>query len=213
MAGFNIDTDLNTEATTADGRNLRRERNRATIVAALLHLYDEGHIDVSASEIADHAGLSERSLFRYFDDVDDLYGAACDAQFDRISLFASINNLGRGSLASKVEQFVDQRIRLFKKVGNIGRVARVHSHRVPLIQKQLSKGRKILHDQMMRHFGDELTSMERSERLAAIAGIDVLCSYESYELMRHDQELSDVATKSVLTFSLTKFLKPDSPMK
>lgn len=205
--------DVSDEAITADGRNLRRERNRETIVAALLHLYDEGHIDVSAAGIANRAGLSERSLFRYFDDVDDLYRAACDAQFDRISLLADISNLGRGSLASKVERFVDQRIRLFKKVGNIGRAARAHAHRVPLIQKQLSKGRKILRDQMLHHFHDELATMDRTARLAAIAGIDVLCSYESYELMRHDQGLSDVAVKSALAISLTKFLEPNPRMK
>lgn len=202
--------DVSDEAITADGRNLRRERNRETIVAALLHLYDEGHIDVSAAEIANRAGLSERSLFRYFDDVDDLYRAACDAQFDRISLLADISDLGRGSLASKVERFVNQRVRLFKKVGNIGRAARAYSHRVPLIQRQLSRGRKILREQMLRHFDDELATMERTARLAAIAGIDVLCSYESYELMRHDQRLSDAAVKSALTISLTKFLEPNS---
>lgn len=179
-------------------------------MAALLHLYDEGHIDVSAAEIANRAGLSERSLFRYFDDVDDLYRAACDAQFDRISLLADISDLGRGSLASKVERFVNQRVRLFKKVGNIGRAARAYSHRVPLIQRQLSRGRKILREQMLRHFDDELATMERTARLAAIAGIDVLCSYESYELMRHDQRLSDAAVKSALTISLTKFLEPNS---
>lgn len=204
--------DLATGVIAADGRNLRRARNRETIVAALLHLYDEGQIDVSASEIANRAGLSERSLFRYFDDVDDLYRAACDAQFDRISRFADICELGRGSLATKVERFVNQRVLLFKKVGNIGRVARAHSHRVPPIQRQLSKGRKILRNQMLRHFGDELAHMKRPARLAAIAGIDVLCSFESYELMRHDQGLSDNAVKSALAIALTKFLEPDSRM-
>lgn len=201
--------ELDAGAITTDGRNLRRQRNRETIVTALLHLYDEGHIDVSAAEIANRAGLSERSLFRYFDDVDDLYRAACDAQFDRISLFADIRDLGRGSLTSKVEHFVDQRMRLFKKVGNIGRVARAHSHRVPQIQKQLNKGRGILRDQMLRHFHDELAKLEQPERLAAISGIDVLCSYESYELMRHDQWLSDLAIKSALTIALMKFLEPN----
>lgn len=202
--------DLTTGTVTADGRNLRRERNRETIVAALLHLYDEGQIDVSASEIADRAGLSERSLFRYFDDVDDLYRAACDVQFDRISLVADIGELGHGSLAAKVERFVNQRVLLFKTVGNIGRVARAHSHRVAPIQRQLSKGRKILRNQMLRHFGDELRQMERPDRLAAIASIDVLCSFEAYELMRHDQGLSDNAIKSGLAIALTKFLEPDS---
>lgn len=205
--------DLKAVDLRTDGRNLRRARNRQTIVAALLELYDDGHIDVSAAEISNRAGLSERSLFRYFEDVDDLYRAACDTQFDRIALFADINDIGRGTFASKVDRFVDQRIRLFQKVGNIGRVARAHSHRVSAINTQLGKGRKILRDQMLRHFGDELAAMTQPVRLAAISGIDVLCSYESYELMRRDQGLSDVAVKSVLTISLTKILEPKSRVK
>ncbi len=190
-----------------DGRILRRERNRETIVAALLGLYDRGQIDVSAAEIAIEAGLSERSLFRYFDDVNDLYRTACDAQFERISLFTNISELGRGSVTEKIEHFVDQRMRLFKQVGTIGRVARAHSHRVPAIHRQLSKGRRILRDQMLQHFEAELESLGRQERIAAIAAIDVLSSFESYELMRHDQGLSEAAIKSALTISLTKSLK------
>ncbi|MEO8163437.1 MAG: TetR/AcrR family transcriptional regulator [Ilumatobacteraceae bacterium] len=194
------------DSITDDGRILRRERNRENIVAALLSLYDKGQIEVSAAEIAGQAGLSERSLFRYFDDVNDLYRTACDAQFERISTFADLNELGRGSVAEKIEHFVDQRLRLFKQVGNIGRVARAHSHRVPAIDKQLGRGRKILRAQMMQHFEIELASLGRPERLAAVAGIDVLCSFESYELMRHDHGLSDSAIRSALTISLTKYL-------
>ena len=62
-------TDL---SSSVDGRNLRRQRNRQAIVNALLELYEEGRIDVSASLIVERAGLSERSLFRYFDDLNDL---------------------------------------------------------------------------------------------------------------------------------------------
>ena len=197
---------LITEPITDDGRTLRRERNRETIVAALLSLYDSGQIDVSAAEIASQAGLSQRSLFRYFDDVNDLYRTACATQFERISSFAKISNPGCGSVIEKIEHFVDQRIRLFRQVGNIGRVARAHSHRVPAIDKQLGRGRRLLRNQMLNHFEAELASLERQDRLAATAGIDVLCSFESYELMRHDHGLSDSSIKATLTISLTKYL-------
>src|SRR6185437_733480 len=55
-----------------DGRRLRRDRNRMAVVDALLDLYGESNLRPSTAEIADRAGLSHRSLFRYFDDFDDL---------------------------------------------------------------------------------------------------------------------------------------------
>ena len=58
--------------TTEDGRHARRDRNRLAVVDAMLELYVEGNLDPSSDEIAERAGLSPRSLFRYFEDLDDL---------------------------------------------------------------------------------------------------------------------------------------------
>ena len=71
------------ESVETDGRRLRRERNRLAVVDALLDLYREGNLRPGTDEIATRAGLSPRSLFRYFDDVDDLTGAAVARQLAR----------------------------------------------------------------------------------------------------------------------------------
>ncbi|HRE00682.1 MAG TPA: TetR family transcriptional regulator, partial [Ilumatobacteraceae bacterium] len=61
-----------------DGRRGRRDRNRDAVVDALLTLYHDGVLEPSADAIAEQAGLSARSLFRYFDDLDDLQRAAVE---------------------------------------------------------------------------------------------------------------------------------------
>ena len=68
-----------------DGRTLRRERNRAAMVDAMLELYREGNLAPSSDAIAERAGLSPRSLFRYFEDIDDLVHAAITRQQQRIA--------------------------------------------------------------------------------------------------------------------------------
>ena len=60
------------DGTAGDGRRLRRDRNRTAVVDALLDLYGESNLRPSTAEIAERAGLSHRSLFRYFDDFEDL---------------------------------------------------------------------------------------------------------------------------------------------
>jgi AcrR family transcriptional regulator len=70
--------------TEGDGRTARRERNREAVVTALLGLYREGVMTPSADEIATRAGVSARSLFRYFTDVDDLAFAAVARQAEHL---------------------------------------------------------------------------------------------------------------------------------
>ena len=67
-----------------DGRRLRRALNREAVVDALLDLYSEGNLRPSTDEIAERAGISPRSLFRYFEDSDDLAGEAVSRQLERV---------------------------------------------------------------------------------------------------------------------------------
>src|SRR5688500_3891186 len=65
-----------------DGRRLRRQQNREAVIDALIELFEEGSYTPSSAEVAERAGISPRSLFRYFDDVDDLNRAAVDRHID-----------------------------------------------------------------------------------------------------------------------------------
>ena len=57
--------------------------NREAVVDALLDLYAEGNLRPGTDEIAERAGISPRSLFRYFEDADDLAGEAVARQLAR----------------------------------------------------------------------------------------------------------------------------------
>ena len=128
---------------STDGRVLRRERNRAEIVDALLALLREGHVEVSAAQIAERAKLSERSVFRYFDDLDDLYRTVCAVQFERERKHATIDSFSKGSTEDKIAHFVEQRVRLFTSIGNIGRASRVFAHRNTVIAKEDRKSTRL----------------------------------------------------------------------
>src|ERR1700689_2883238 len=66
-----------------DGRRLRRDRNREAVVDALLDLYSEGNLRPSTAEIAERAGISPRSLFRYFEGAAALAGEAVTGHLGR----------------------------------------------------------------------------------------------------------------------------------
>ncbi len=191
---------------STDGRVLRRERNRAEIVDALLDLLREGHLDVSAATIAQRAGLSERSIFRYFDDLDDLYRAVCAVQFERERKHAEIDSFRTGSTSDKIDHFVAQRVRLFTSIGNVGRASRVFAHRNLVIAKQLRRARTLLHRQVADHFADELAALPASERQHVATVIDSLCNFESFTIMRNDYDMSISSITSTMTIGIRKAL-------
>ena len=194
-------------ASAVDGRSLRRERNRQDIVDALLGLIENGETEISAALIASKAGLSERSIFRYFDDVNDLYRSVCDLAFSKEIEYALIDDAGIGSLDTKIENFVNQRVRIYTMNEKIAPAARSFAFKNPIIKNQLVVGRKLLRTQIIKHFAEELSAFDKQQQQAAVAIIDSLTTFESYDMMRSDQRMSVQAIKSILTESIRKALQ------
>jgi len=190
-----------------DGRSLRRERNRQDIVDALLGLIENGETEISAALIASKAGLSERSIFRYFDDVNDLYRSVCDLAFSKEIEYALIDDAGVGSLDTKIENFVNQRVRIYTMNEKIAPAARSFAFKNPIIKNQLVVGRKLLRTQIMKHFAEELSVFDKQQQQVAVAIIDSLTTFEYYDMMRSDQKMSVQAIKSVLAESIRKALQ------
>ena len=92
-------------------------RNREAVVEALLDLYREGNLSPNAEEIAARSGLSPRSLFRYFDDVDDLIRAAIHRQQAQALPLVLIDATPESPFQARVAALVDQRFRLYRRGG------------------------------------------------------------------------------------------------
>ena len=50
-----------------DGRRLRSDRSRRLIIESMLHLIHEGNLQPTAQQVADHAKVGIRSVFRHFE--------------------------------------------------------------------------------------------------------------------------------------------------
>jgi AcrR family transcriptional regulator len=202
LSGSDGPTAEDTQAATTDGRQLRRQRNREAVVEALLDLYSQGNLRPSAEEIAIRSGLSPRSLFRYFDDVDDLIREAIDRQIERAIPLVPIDATPDAPVTTKVAALVDQRFRLFGAVGNAAAVARLRSPFQPLLAASLAQNRAFLRSQMQRLFAPELEAMGPEVAAMSLAAADVLASFESRHLLCHDQGLDLDQAKAVMTDAL-----------
>jgi AcrR family transcriptional regulator len=193
-------------ASATDGRQLRRQRNRDAVVEALLDLYRDGELQPSTEAIATRSGLSPRSLFRYFDDVNDLISAAVARQRDRALPLLSIDISTDNPLAARASALVDQRFRLFDAAGNAAKVTRLRSPFQPLLAAELAANRSFLRNQLKLLFAQELAAMEPAEAAAALATADVMASFEARHLLREDQGLSSDEAKAAMTSALVAIL-------
>ena len=194
-----------------DGRRLRRAVNREAVVDALLDLYSEGNLRPNTDEIAERAGISPRSLFRYFDDTDDLAGEAVTRQLGRAMPILPLGVSADAPFDARAAALVDQRLRLFTTLGQSAHVYRLRAPFQPRLATSLSEGRRFLRSQVRTLFAAELASMSDTGAEAALAAADILASFESYQLLTSDQGFDVAGVRSVLIDALTSLLGTRAP--
>src|SRR5438105_5049795 len=105
-----------------DGRRARRHRSRDLAVDALLDLLTEGVTRPTAQQVAERSGVSLRSIFRIFDDVDTLHTEAAARQLERTRhLFVEVP--ATGTTAARITTVVELHDRLFRSVAPVRRAA------------------------------------------------------------------------------------------
>jgi AcrR family transcriptional regulator len=196
------------EAPITDGRLLRRQRNRDAVVESLLDLYAEGNLRPSTEEIAARSGLSPRSLFRYFDDVEDLTRTAMNRQLERALPLLPIDAGPEAELTVKVGALVDQRFRLFDLFGPAATISRLRSPFQPVLANQLTLHRKYLRSQVRKLFAPELAAMGEPVGFEILAAADIMASFESYQLLVEHRALEQGQAKSVMRRALEAILGP-----
>ena len=208
LAGPAPATEAGEEPTETDGRRLRRAVNRQAVVDALLDLYQEGNLRPGTDEIAERAGISPRSLFRYFDDTDDLAGEAITRQLARAVPLVQLDIGPDAPFDERVRALVDQRVRLFATIGQAAHVARLRAPFQPRLAATVAEGRHYLRNQLAALFAPELGALggERAEQ--ALASSDVLASFESYQLLTGDPGGSTERASAVIVAALTALLSP-----
>jgi AcrR family transcriptional regulator len=186
-----------------DGRRARRHRSRDLAVEALLDLLDEGVARPTAQQVAERSGVSLRSIFRIFDDVESLHAAACAAQLGRVRhLFVDVP--AEGTLEDRIDEVVAINGRLYESVAPVRRAALRSAPDSEALQEQLSRARGWVRAEVERVFADELRSAGRDDASA----LEVILSFEAWDQLRTAQGLSIARTSSTVSHILRSLLAP-----
>ena len=171
-----------------DGRRARRERGRRAVVDAMIDLILEGHVPPSADAVCERAGVSEASLFRYFDTLDELRHHAIGRYLERHDHLMAIPGIGERSLGRRVRGLVDARLRLYETTEPMAALVRRQAVEVDEIAATLTRVRATLLDQLAQHFELELRALSAPARRERRAVLAALTSFESWQQLR-DQGL------------------------
>ena len=169
-----------------DGRTARRERGRVAVLDAMVGLVQEGVIPPTAEQVASRAGVSVASLFRYFDDLEDLQRQMIARFLDRYAASFDVPSFGRGPLDRRVRGFAHARATLYEAIAPFARLTRARSLERPTIATGLHEMRARLAAQVDGHFAPELTVLGRARAEDAAGCIVALTSFESWDLLQGD---------------------------
>ena len=186
-----------------DGRTMRRTRNRSSVINALLELIQEGDFEPGASAIAERAGVSHRSVFRYFDDLGDLVRTAVTQQFEQANELAEIPHPGEGSTNDRIERYVAARIALWRFAHHAAILAQIKRLSIPNIEDALIRILETFRDQLNEHFDAELSGFDPDVRVHLTDMILVMSSHGAYTyhlaLFKHSDEQIHASWRSSLT--------------
>ena len=186
-----------------DGRRARRHRSRDLAVDALLDLLTEGVPRPTAQQVAERSGVSLRSIFRIFDDVESLHAAACSAQLGRVRhLFVDVP--AGGTLQDRIDEVVAINGRLYESVAPVRRAALRSAPESTALQEQLARARGWVRAEVERVFAEEL----RAARREAASALEVALSFEAWDQLRSAQGLSASRTAATVTHILHSLLAP-----
>ncbi len=176
--------------TRVDGRNLRRERNVAAVVDAVLEMFEDEALTPTIERAAERSGLSLRSVYRYFPDPESLTQAAIDEMWRRGQAAAHLSAIGRGPFEDRVTEFARMRVRLYEHVGPGFRAGRLHAPQSVPIRDDLERTRRTLTEQFERQFATELAALPPADRIARQTTADVMSQLEVIDLLRRTRHLT-----------------------
>lgn len=189
---------------TADGRTARSVRTRAAVVTAVLELVRAGNVRPTAKEIAARAGISLRSVYVHFDDLDDLFAAASARQAEEVAHLLYAVDAGL-PLDERIDAVVRQRAAIWEALAPVRRAAMLWSSSSSTLQAgSVRMTRRAVRD-LARVFGPELDRWG-DRRDVVLEALHVATSAGSWEVLRHERGLPVDEAGAVLVTTITNLL-------
>jgi AcrR family transcriptional regulator len=194
--------ELNKSTSKPDGRRMRSDRSRQLIIESMLELIKQGNLVPTAQQVADHANVGIRSVFRHFEDMESIFETTnelCHKEYR--GLF--IGGDRSGTLKERILHATECHANAFETMSNMilsGAARRWNSKvlKSSYIDYQNQLGKDL--DEWL----PELKCLSENRRQA----IDGIASFEMWHRLRSIQSLSKPASIAIIVEMLEVLIIP-----
>ncbi|HEY3881962.1 MAG TPA: TetR family transcriptional regulator [Trebonia sp.] len=177
------------ESEPADGRVARSHRSRVAIVDAMRALHAEGDLRPTAPRIAERAGVSLRTLWQQFTDMETLLVEA-NKRDDEI-LRSLLVRIDTGQpLPARVEQFTGQRARILEHMTPSWRAARIQQPFSAELRRAKARTLALGRADLERVFTPELAELAGTRRQQLLDGLHSVSTWSFWESLRTELNLA-----------------------
>ncbi|HVP28238.1 MAG TPA: TetR/AcrR family transcriptional regulator [Myxococcota bacterium] len=190
-----------------DGRTLRGQRTRAALVNTVLAMVERGELRLTAPSIAAAAGVSIRSLFQHFPDLESLWVAAADKTIETtLPLLSPLPK--EGPFEERLAAFLDQRCKVLELTTPIRRAASLLAPFSEEMRRRFENARRIGVEELERVFTPELARCPDALRARVFSAVEISSSWLTWESLRRVRGLSREESRAVLEHMLRAVLEP-----
>lgn len=194
-----------------DGRRLRSERTRQTIIVAYLGLaYENSPRMPTAAETAERAGYSVRSVFERFPDIHSLQVAATDYALDQaVNLVPP--HMAEGDRQTRIGYQVATRGRVWERWLRLWRTLMANHLNSKDLELRIRKARELSIARLEVTYAAELSTLVPEERRQLLIALEAVTDPECWGRMREFFGLSFEEACAAWAQAIDRLLPPTPP--
>jgi TetR/AcrR family transcriptional regulator, regulator of autoinduction and epiphytic fitness len=193
------------DSAPADGRAARSHRSRRAIVEAMRALHAEGDLRPTAPRVAERAGVSLRTVWQQFADMEALLVEANRRDNEIVrSLMQRIDE--DQPLAARVSQFTGQRARILEQMTPTWRAARIHEPFSAELARNKARTLMIAKADLERIFAAELAGVAAARRPHLVNGLHAVSVWSFWESARTELGLDPGPAEDLMRATFTALL-------
>lgn len=193
----------------APQRTPAANRRRVAALDAFIDLVLEENLPPTPNQVAERAGISVATFFRYFESLNAIRHDAAARMLERFPLM-KLTKIGEGTLHERVEAFVALRVALWEKLSLLARLQRTLVLQDKDAAKMVDDVRGLMVNQVREHFAPELRELTFAQGDDAVSLIAMLTSVESWEQFRLTYHRSPLQTRRAWANAIRGILQSDS---
>lgn len=167
----------------------RSARTRTAVVDALLALINEGNLRPTAREVADQAGVSLRSVYVHFDDVESLFVAASARYFEGLQKL-HLPCDPTAALDERIATLVESRLRIYSAGQQVRRAALLQEPFSPALARAREFGRRSGRAEIDTVFAPEFEARAPAERPRLRAALEVALGAGTWDLLTSNPDVA-----------------------